>query len=263
MNTSRNIEKNHITIEFDKFKQTTTTKSKSNTKHGYSIALKNIALNPYLQTRIRHIKSSNTDLLLVDVYYEKVGDWVFLRNGKMFLVVDGENITLDFAENFSNTFIAANTVGVKELVHCIIDKDILLKICDAKKLSIRITGSETYFDIDDAKTIDRFKIMCQQFYNNFYDDTKFRNSISQKLKPQGECFIATATMGNYNHPVVIDLRIFRDEWLLKRKWGIKFTDWYYIHGSKAANVIEKYKFLKLVSFTLIVKPLQIISKLVR
>ena len=138
MNTSRNIEKNHITIEFDKFKQTTTTKSKSNTNHGYSIALKNIALNPYLQTRIRHVKSSNTDLLLVDVYYEKVGDWVFLRNGKMFLVVDGENITLDFVENFSNTFIAANTVGVKELVHCIIDKDILLKICDAKKLSIRI-----------------------------------------------------------------------------------------------------------------------------
>lgn len=263
MNNSRIIEKNCISIEFDKFKQTTTTKSKSNTNRGYGIALKIIGLNPYLQTQIRHVKSPNTDLLLIDVYYEKVGDWVFLRDGKMFLVLDGENITLDFKENFSNTFIASNTVGVKELVYCIIDKTILLKICEAKKISIRITGSQGYFDIEDEKTVDRFRIMCQQFYNNFYDETKFRNTISQNLKPKGECFIATATMGNYNHPVVIDLRIFRDEWLLKRKWGVKFTDWYYTNGSKAAMIIEKYKFLQLVSFVLIVKPLQVISKLLR
>jgi hypothetical protein len=74
------------------------------------------------------------------------------------------------------------------------------------------------------------------------------------------CFIATATMGDYNHPIVVDLRNFRDEWLLQRNWGVSFTNWYYEHGPKAANVIEKSTFLKKVVFILIVKPLQIVTK---
>jgi tetratricopeptide (TPR) repeat protein len=78
-----------------------------------------------------------------------------------------------------------------------------------------------------------------------------------------ECFIATATMGDYNHPVVVDLRTFRDEWLLKRNWGVQFTNWYYTHGPKAASVIEKSLTLRKLTFNLIVKPLQIITKKVR
>ncbi len=39
-------------------------------------------------------------------------------------------------------------------------------------------------------------------------------------------------MGDYNHPVVVDLRMFRDNWLLKRNWGVQFTNWYYTHGPK-------------------------------
>jgi hypothetical protein len=67
-------------------------------------------------------------------------------------------------------------------------------------------------------------------------------------------------MGDYNHPVVVELRKFRDEWLLKRKWGIEFTKWYYAHGPKAARVIEQSNILKKLTFYLIIKPLQIITK---
>ena len=74
------------------------------------------------------------------------------------------------------------------------------------------------------------------------------------------CFIATAAMGDYNHPVVVDLRNFRDEWLLQRNWGVKFTNWYYTHGPKAANVIEKSTILKKLTFYIIVKPLQLVTK---
>jgi tetratricopeptide (TPR) repeat protein len=77
------------------------------------------------------------------------------------------------------------------------------------------------------------------------------------------CFIATATMGDYNHPIVIELRQFRDEWLLKRAWGVNFTKWYYTHGPKAAMVIEKSNILKAITFFFIIKPLQKISKLVK
>ena len=77
------------------------------------------------------------------------------------------------------------------------------------------------------------------------------------------CFIATAAMGDYNHPVVVDLRTFRDEWLLKRKWGISFTNWYYTHGPKAASIIEQSKFLRKLTFCIVIKPLQVITKLMR
>ena len=93
-------------------------------------------------------------------------------------------------------------------------------------------------------------------------------ALWQKLEPETApkkkgCFIATAAMGNYDHPVVMDLRIFRDNWLLKRQWGINFTNWYYTHGPKAANVIEKSIALRILTFALIVKPLQLITKLLR
>jgi tetratricopeptide (TPR) repeat protein len=98
-------------------------------------------------------------------------------------------------------------------------------------------------------------------------DTLLKHVI--KFDPQAkkigkaECFIATATLGDYEHPVVIDLRIFRDEWLLKRNWGIRFTNWYYTHGPKAASIIEKSIILRKLSFILFVKPLQIITKKLR
>lgn len=75
-----------------------------------------------------------------------------------------------------------------------------------------------------------------------------------------DCFIATAAMGDYEHPIVLDLKMFRDNWLLKRNWGVQFTNWYYTHGPKAASVIEKSLMLRKLTFILVVKPLQIITK---
>ncbi len=80
---------------------------------------------------------------------------------------------------------------------------------------------------------------------------------------KGGCFIATAAMGDYDHPVVCDLRFFRDNWLLKRNWGVNFTNWYYTYGPKAATVIEKSIFLRKLIYICILKPLQIITKKLR
>jgi hypothetical protein len=77
------------------------------------------------------------------------------------------------------------------------------------------------------------------------------------------CFVATATMGDYDHPAVMDLRLFRDNWLLKRQWGIDFTNWYYTHGPKAASMIENSTLLRKLTYIFIIKPLQIITKKLR
>ena len=85
-----------------------------------------------------------------------------------------------------------------------------------------------------------------------------RRKFKEKMSPN--CFIATATMGSYEHPVVVDLRFFRDNWLVKRSWGISFIKWYYTHGPKAARIIEKSNFLKRATYILLVKPLHFITK---
>jgi hypothetical protein len=85
----------------------------------------------------------------------------------------------------------------------------------------------------------------------------------EKKSTSSGCFIATATMGSYDHPVVVDLRIFRDNCLLTKKWGISFVNWYYTHGPKAARLINKSKVLKYITFIAIVKPLHHLSKILR
>jgi tetratricopeptide (TPR) repeat protein len=84
--------------------------------------------------------------------------------------------------------------------------------------------------------------------------------ISSKEENSKKCFIATAAMGDYNHPVVVDLRSFRDDWLLKQIWGVSFINWYYTHGPKAAIIIENSYLLRKITFLFLIKPLQIITK---
>jgi hypothetical protein len=87
--------------------------------------------------------------------------------------------------------------------------------------------------------------------------------VAPEIQAPKACFVATAAMGDYDHPVVMDLRLFRDNWLLKRNWGVRFTKWYYTHGPKAAAVIEKSFLLRKITFLLLIKPLQIITKRLR
>ena len=110
-----------------------------------------------------------------------------------------------------------------------------------------------FFEIDVEQI--PFKNKC----NIILNELKSLKSNESK-KP---CFVATAVMGDYNHPIVIDLREFRDNWLLKRKWGVNFTKWYYLNGSKASKLIEKSFFLKKITFIFLIKPLQLFTKIIR
>jgi hypothetical protein len=76
----------------------------------------------------------------------------------------------------------------------------------------------------------------------------------------GNCFIATATMGSYDHPMVVELRGFRDNWILKKSWGNKFVNWYYKYGAVLAKLIDKSILVKQICYLLIVKPLVIFSR---
>lgn len=110
------------------------------------------------------------------------------------------------------------------------------------------------FSFDAVRTRDRYISKLTKLNSNYI--------APEFTKKSGWCFIATATMGSYDHPEVMELRNFRDNWILEKKWGESFVTWYYHYGSIAAKSIEKSFVLKKICYLLIVKPLYILSKLI-
>nr|WP_315156233.1 CFI-box-CTERM domain-containing protein [uncultured Flavobacterium sp.] len=99
-------------------------------------------------------------------------------------------------------------------------------------------------------------------FSKFELDRILPNNEVTNPKLASGCFIATATMGNYNHPIVLELRYFRDSWLLKRLWGQKFTEWYYRNSPKVANKIKESVILKSITFSVIIVPVYCFSKVI-
>jgi len=61
---------------------------------------------------------------------------------------------------------------------------------------------------------------------------------------KGGCFIATAAYGSLLHPYVEIFQDFRDKYLMPCKLGRKLVDFYYKYSPFVANLITKYKVLK-------------------
>jgi hypothetical protein len=251
------MEKNFITQSYDKFAEKTTTTSVPT-----SVDLGQIGEYKF-KIGLRHVKTPGFEALVFDVVLN-TKEWLFIRSGQMTIKADVDLFKIDAQENYSKVLghqkIGDSYVdlGQEESANYSINQDILEKICEADTVEIRISG-ESYCDFE-GKTLENLKLMCKQYYNNFYDSSKYTDALEQKVKAAGSCFIATAAMGDYNHPVVMDLRMFRDNWLLKRNWGVQFTNWYYTHGPKAANFIGKSTLMKKITFYFIVKPLQVLTK---
>jgi hypothetical protein len=74
------------------------------------------------------------------------------------------------------------------------------------------------------------------------------------VKKKSACFIVTATLGDVNHPNVLLLQKFRDEWLSKRALGRVFIGKYYNYSPRVAQAIRhRSKLAKVLNF-IIVKP---------
>ena len=73
---------------------------------------------------------------------------------------------------------------------------------------------------------------------------------TSKRKEKG-CYIATHLYGNYNHPKVKILRVFRDTVLDKSMIGSKIISYYYKYSPKLVNKMEGRDTLNKVSKTLL------------
>ena len=69
------------------------------------------------------------------------------------------------------------------------------------------------------------------------------------------CFVATATLGDSNHPIIYDLRFYRDNYLRKRNWGRVFIKQYYTYSPFLANIIKRNNILRKLCLYLLIKPI--------
>lgn len=98
-----------------------------------------------------------------------------------------------------------------------------------------------------------FSYLNEEAKSNFPQIQLTTTELSQK-KNEG-CFIATAAVGNYDHPKVVFLRNYRDSYLLKSYAGKLLVRFYYKISPPIANKISKSDFLKKLTVRLIVNPL--------
>lgn len=80
-------------------------------------------------------------------------------------------------------------------------------------------------------------------------------------KQADSCFVVTATMGHPNHPTVVLMRQFRDQWLMQKRWGKSLAAWYYRNGPLAAALIRRSAFLRFAAFILVVSPAARLARL--
>ena len=197
--------------------------------------------------------------------YIKLGDKLIFqlsRSSMIYNYLNDLNIGLEI-ESMDGIGIV-NIIGENEQVY-------LNRLLDLEESMLFYQSSETdnsFFAIDFGKDSKGAAVLCSLLLSKVYRinqkskltfeiESWNEEVVQETTKSKGKCYIATSVMGDYDHPVVQDLRLFRDNWLLKREWGKKFTNWYYNYGPVAANFIDKSFILKKITYLIIVKPLQL------
>jgi|DeeseametaMP1139_FD_contig_61_389448_length_1042_multi_2_in_0_out_0_2 hypothetical protein len=59
-----------------------------------------------------------------------------------------------------------------------------------------------------------------------------------------KCFVATSAFEDPDHVTVVTLRLYRDNFLSKYRFGQKFIKWYYNQGPHMAHFLDNNEFLK-------------------
>ena len=82
-----------------------------------------------------------------------------------------------------------------------------------------------------------------------------RSGVSTVPPTKSGCFIATAATGSFAHPMVVDLRDFRDRVLATSSLGRMFIEWYYRNSPPIAKRIAKNGLLRTIVKWSFVAPL--------
>ncbi len=142
------------------------------------------------------------------------------------------NIVLDVLEDASN-WDPNNVITWENIVH--ICKDNIEGVSYRDRFDDNLSKAWTLSSEYEAQlrarmdqAVDRLKVL-----NPTYEAPQIEKKEAEA------CFVATAVMGDYNHPYVLELRQFRDRQLKPRVAGRAFISVYYRYGPILARMISR------------------------
>lgn len=150
-----------------------------------------------------------------------------------------------------------NKTTIENIICIYIDNINGIRIpCDVPLSIDQFTGVNKQYEAELRAKIDKYTLIIQRL------DPGFTKPQTREIPfySRDVCFVATATFGNVNHPTVMELRHFRDAWLIKRKVGRLFVKYYYKVGPYVARVIRASKFFKRVSYFLVIRPALMVTR---
>lgn len=113
----------------------------------------------------------------------------------------------------------------------------------------------------DKKVLNKESRLQYKQLTEEYDEWGRQHDPGWNKKRKSGCFVATATMGNYNHPTVVLLRTFRDECLARSTSGRRFISVYYSHSPRFSDSIRNSRLLRYISYAFILLPTACVARI--
>lgn len=111
-------------------------------------------------------------------------------------------------------------------------------------------GASIYNTISNMRHVSVLSSETMQYIDEnlqkIVDDIKLKHPNLPPPEKRKSCFIATATLGDIDHPLVETLRQFRDHILAHSFLGRKFIDLYYRYSPPIAELISRHFYLTVV-----------------
>jgi hypothetical protein len=205
----------------------------------------------------RHLE--NVDGVFFTFYFKGVDyKWPGMEGLDLYFIVDGSK-RYKFEERSGHEFdskVETSALNTTEFTQIKVPISDFIDIANASKIEYRLS----FGSINLEGTLDSSELtLIRGFYNNVFDETfaidelyefviaekkakaSSNSSASSKNGDSGGCYIATAVYGDYNHPNVMELRKFRDQYLLPYTAGKILVDIYYKLSPTVANSLKNKK----------------------
>ena len=130
---------------------------------------------------MRLIENSKSRLVVIDYEYHR-WDWWFLGRGSLSVLIDGdETISLTGKETRNKVYSSGEKGGkIFEKGYWLISESDFKKVCEGKKIEVRINGGSGFnLDFDETHNND-FQFMLRSMFNETYDSNAFSDYINER-----------------------------------------------------------------------------------
>jgi len=203
-----------------------------------------------LKMGIDYRHKDEIDSVFFSFMYLNVDDgYVNMNDIVMYLILDDDK-TIELREssgyNYTSDTEGTDYIHTKygETIQLAVPVSTFISIANANKIDYSIRFGQGA--LDGTFTKDQINLI-KGFYNGTFDEDFEVESLYSATKtfiPEANtgsssgCYIATMAYGSYEHPQVLVLRSFRDNYLASKKWGNRFICIYYKYSPK---LVEKLK----------------------